>query len=258
MSDLINLKKQVKITLEKRKAPTIVTQVGVSFDISGSTQHFYGKGPGSYIQALVDRIFAIAVTFDDNGALNAWVFDSMNSQVTDIVIGNYETYVKKHILDNNAIHKWGTTNYHAVIDAINKYYNFPDEVTGVAEAVTGIFTKIKSAFSFGKKKAAVTPVVAEPVSSLPDPAYILFVTDGAPDSQTLAEAAIESTKDDRIFWQFAGIEGTSTNYEFLKRLARDYGNVSFDTISPTATTDAELYEKLISAKFVAWYSNLPK
>ena len=257
MSNLINLTKQVKITLEKRKAPKIITQVGVSFDISGSTQSFYGSGAGSYIQALVDRIFAIAVTFDDNGALNAWVFDSLNSQVADIVLSNYLTYVKKHILDNKAIHKWGTTNYHSVIEAINKYYNFPDTDSAVVEAVAGTFAKIKSAFSFGKKKAEV-PIVAEPSSTLPDPAYIIFATDGAPDSARLAEQAIAATKNDRIFWQFAGIEGTGTSYEFLKQLAATYGNVSFDTISPTDTSDSELYDKLISAKFVKWYSDLPK
>jgi UDP-N-acetylmuramoylalanine-D-glutamate ligase len=244
--DLINLTKQVKITLKKRAAPTITAQVGVSFDISGSTQSYYGTisdNNNSYIQKLVNRIFAIAVMFDDNGALNTWVFDSCNSQIDDIVESNYETYVIKNILKNNKIHKWGSTNFHSVIADINEYYNLP-ELT----VVSG-FAKLKSVFSFGK------PKIVE--STLSDPAYILFITDGESDNDDAAEAAIKKTKDDRIYWQFAGIDN-GNNYEFLKLLANKLPNVSYELISPTTTTDAELYDKLISVKFVNWYTALPK
>lgn len=249
MSDnLINLTKQVKITLEKRKAPTIITQVGVAFDISGSTQGFYTgvsrTGDDSYIQNLVDRMFAIACTFDDNEALNTWVFDSTNSQTDDIVKKNYEHYVEKNILKNSHIHKWGSTNFHDVMTAINKYYNFPDDDTPKV-------SKLKSFFGFGKKK----PETAAPAYT--DPAYILFITDGAPDSEEAAEAAIAKTSNDRIYWQFAGIDNGNA-YHFLKRLAAKYPNVSYELISPTKTSDAELYDKLISPKFVDWYTALPK
>ena len=247
---LINLTKQVKITLEKRQAPTIVTQVGVAFDISGSTSSYY-KGPkkhgkGSYIQSLVDRIFAIAVTFDDNGALNTWVFDDVNSQTDDIVEGNYEDYVENFILQNNKIHKWGSTNFHGVIAAINKYYNSTEKVVE-----TG-FAKLKSAFSKLRK-----PKEEESKDKLSDPAYILFVTDGESDDDEKAEKAIAATTGDRIFWQLVGIDN-SNSYKFLKRLAARYPNVSYELISPTTTTDAELYDKLISVKFVDWYTALPK
>jgi vWA found in TerF C terminus len=246
MSDntLINLTKQVKITLEKREAPKIVTQVGVAFDISGSTQNFYTdsnrKGANSYIQQLLNRIFAIAVTFDDNEALNTWVFDDHSTQVEDIVKENYESYVDSFILNNDKIHKWGTTNGAGVITDINKYYNFSNENLST-------FGKIKSLWS--KKQTEEV--------KLSDPAYILLITDGEFDNDHLAEAAIKVTENERIFWQLTYLSTYPNTHKLLKKLSETYLNVSYDQISPLET-DAILYDKLISKKFIDWYTTISK
>ena len=65
------LKRKVGIVLEKRQLPQVTCEVKFALDISGSMQSLYDNGT---VQALTDRLLAVASRFDDNGEMEVWTF----------------------------------------------------------------------------------------------------------------------------------------------------------------------------------------
>ncbi|QMU77868.1 VWA domain-containing protein [Streptacidiphilus sp. PB12-B1b] len=104
---------------------------------------------------------------------------------------------------------FGTTNYAAAIEAVTKHYH-------------------KS-----KSKA---------------PAFVVFQTDGEPDSRPAAERAIRSAAKLPIFWQFVGF---GNHFEFLKQLdtmeGRAVDNAGFFPVggNPAGMADQTLLNKLM-------------
>ena len=49
----------------------IPAQVGLTIDVSGSMQDLYQSG---IVQAAIERVLPVALYFDDDGTIDAWVF----------------------------------------------------------------------------------------------------------------------------------------------------------------------------------------
>jgi vWA found in TerF C terminus len=111
--------------------------------------------------------------------------------------------------EHRACGEFGTTNYAAAIEAVIKHYH-------------------KS-----KSKA---------------PAFVVFQTDGEPDSRPAAEHAIRNAAKLPIFWQFVGF---GHHFEFLRELdtmdGRTIDNAGFFPVgdSPANTPDAALLDRLM-------------
>lgn len=260
MSSLINLSKAVKINLAKVTNLTPRLQVCMADDVSGSAHGMHLSG---VIQRLFDRLFAVAYEFDDNRVLDAFAFDSGVYELEPVVESMFGNYVKKYIIPNV---QWGGTNYAPVAQAIIDHY-YPNSIANQASAaVQDVAAQAKGFFGklFGGK-AAPAPTPA-PVSTggfkpqsakvkLPDPAYVLFTTDGANFDESATLAIFEANKDKQIYWQMIGIsEYGSSKFPFLEKLAGMYPNVGFYNAGAIDTvSDDELYSKLFTPKFVAWY-----
>lgn len=268
---LIDLSKSVKINLAKVTKLKICAQVGATFDISGSAAGLYSSG---VMQRLADRLFAVAFEFDDNGSLDAWAFHTRSYELESITEKLFGNYVNKYILQAQKENLWGGTRYScAMEDIISHYYPAGQAITNVAhvaaaevkQAATGLFGKVKSLFGGKAEAPAPAPVVAPrpaftPKSAalkLPDPAYVLFVTDGDNESndERTVMALLEEHKDKQIYWQFIGISpGRSPEFTFLKKLQNQFTNVGFyDAGNVDNVTDDALYGSLFTPKFVQWY-----
>jgi vWA found in TerF C terminus len=138
---------------------------------------------------------------------------------------------------------WGSTNYAGAMELVRKHY-----------------TEEKSIF----------------------PAYVLFVTDGEPDSEAAAISQLGASKSENIFWQMVGISGNlkvrKSDFRFLDSLARRehaLDHVGFIALgaqssgqparhrlfghrTPASSTtlfsleDAALYDALVGSGYAAW------
>lgn len=112
----INLRKEQinKICLEKKHLNNLVARVVLAVDYSGSMGCMYRSGK---VQEVIEKIFPIALKFDDDGQMGVWKFSNDCDQLKDINIKNYLDYVNKEFKGN-----MGGTNYSPVIEDIcNKY-----------------------------------------------------------------------------------------------------------------------------------------
>ena len=269
-SSLINLSKAIGIVLEKKKVPNVVVQVGTALDISGSTQRMYQQG---VFQRLTDRLFALSYKFDDNQVLDSWAFHTDAYTLEPIVERMFGNYIKKYLLNNKEIQLWGGTCYLEQMLLILDHYLAPGAESTVASA--GKTSGSKSLF--GKIAKFVSDVVnkaAEPTgmdrhlfpseyaTSIEDPAYITFVTDGENDytERVDIEILLEATKNHPVFWQFIGItQGSGVAFSWLEKIAAKYPQVAFyNANNVDSVSDNELYTELLNDKFINWYTNVRK
>ncbi len=225
----INLEKRaeaVGIVLAKRnvvKAPTV--RVGAALDISGSTKQMYNKG---VIQETVDRLLAIAMKFDDNGQIDMWSFTDGFDRLQTATARDYGNYVARHILGNVEVTKWGATSYAPVIkDMVRFYFGGLDPLA--------FFGNL-----FGAKPAAA-----------PQPAMILFITDGANSDHEETAAILRECERKNVYFQMVGV-GPASEFGFIKQMAHELPNVGFVNFSSLEIPDDVIYEALISEEFCSW------
>ena len=117
--------------------------------------------------------------------------------------------------EQRACGAFGTTDYAAAIEAVVKHYR--------------------------KSKAKA-------------PAFVVFQTDGEPNSRAAAEREIRQAAKLPIFWQFVGF---GQHFEFLRELdtltGRQVDNAGFFPVGddPGAMTDAQLFDRLMG-EFPHW------
>lgn len=247
MANLIDLKKKVGIVLAKRKVPeSIMLQVGVAFDITGSMKHLYNRGT---VQTLAERLLAVALRFDDNGNLDAWSFCTGSDELPGINEANYAKYVDKELINGN-IDKWGGTNFAPVLENIDAFYFGGTKISRKeTEVSAGGLMGL-----FGKKKTVVENV-AEKTAGENDgsmPVYLMFLTDGDNFDEQYTSRLLEQLKSKNVYIEFIGI-GTEATFKFCKKMADKYGNVGFAHIKDVTTiSDDQLYETLLNEEFCEW------
>ncbi|CAM4405031.1 stress response protein SCP2 [Paenibacillus endophyticus] len=204
-------KKLVQITLEKKQLTNVVARVGIVLDITGSMQTLYKNGT---VQEVVERILAVASKFDDNGALDVWVYDTHFSRLPSVTEQDFGQYVENNILNNNAIHKFGRNNEPPVMeDVVKKYTDEEDDGT---------------------------------------PVFIIFINDGGvvkPIKKVITAASVHP-----IFWQFVGIGHSDFEVlrQLDTMEGRVVDNANFFHLDDiAAVTDEVLYDQLLN-EFPSW------
>ena len=248
MSNLIDLKKKVGIVLEKRNVKSdIMAQVGCAFDITGSMQGLYGSGA---VQALAERLLAIALRFDDNGSLDSWSFCTGSDELPAITEKNYATYVTESMINNRNITKWGSTNYAPVLKDIAGFY-FGKQISETVveeKPVAGFFGKLFS------KTTQVTTTVSSFQGGQNDgklPVYLMFITDGENFDAKETWTQLEGLKNENIYIEFVGIG--NEKFTFCREAADKFGNVGFVQIKNLEkTSDEQLYAELLNEEFCEW------
>lgn len=223
---------KVNIILAKRNITQIPpVRVGLALDISGSTQSMYNRG---VMQETVDRLLAVAMKFDDNGELDMWSFTEGFNRLDTATAADYNGYVKRAILENRRIEKWGGTAYGPVMNDMVKHYFNPSPIAEAKGMLGGLFSK---------KPAAPSGSTA--------PAMGIVVTDGANSDRYEAAKIMREAQKHNIYWQMVGV-GPDHYFSFIQEMADELPNVGFINLNSLEMTDEQLYEQVVGEEFCEW------
>lgn len=115
--NMLNLRKESLnlLCLDKKPLNGLTSRVGVILDYSGSMYNLYNNGT---VQSVLEKLFPLALQFDDNGEMELWIFSDGFYRLENIDINNYYGYVKNNIMK----YRQGGTNYAPVLkDVYSKY-----------------------------------------------------------------------------------------------------------------------------------------
>ena len=235
------------IVLEVAKAKSIdayKSKVKFVLDYSGSMKPLYDNGD---CQKLLNRIFPIAQAFDDDGAMEMYVFNHYGYKVhPDVTIENYSTYIKDNVLK----YSYGSTAYSKALQLVLNdclKENAPAESKSTGNSIANFF-------GFGKKEEH-KQVTAEL------PTYVVFITDGECDKEDkpLTQKVITEAAKHSIFFQFIGIKSLySSDFSLLTKLDKMSGrfmdNANFFEMKHSdilTIEDKKLYELLL-IEYPSW------
>lgn len=235
---LLDLTKRAAISLEKRGLGEHTARVALCLDISASMHSLYKSGK---IQALVERILALGLRFDDDGEVDVFLFGTGGHAESPVTLANHASYVPAMIARRNLE---GGTSYGAAMRLIREHY----------------FA------GYGPR--------SKPLADT-HPVYVMFVTDGAPHDRVDAEEQLRYSSFEPIFWQFMAIgrssksvdaDGTKkrglltrltdSQFNFLEKLddlpGRHLDNADFFAVTdPSNIPDDQLYD-LLMAEYPGW------
>lgn len=203
---VVNMSKTSAIDMGKHTA-----RVAFCMDYSGSMDWLYDNGT---VQRIVNRLLPIALKFDDNGELEAWMFSNEYDSLKPVTINNYENYVRK-VMRNTHINMGGTYYAPALRDIVSYY----------------------------KDKHPSTI-----------PSYVIFITDGENMDRDATNKIIRELSNYNIFIQFVGIGDENFSYlKQLDNLSgRTHDNTGFIGIYDIdKCDDNRLYTELMS-QYVDW------
>lgn len=217
--ELVSMTKSAGVTLQKRNLAEHTARVALVLDISGSMGGLYRSGA---VQKLAERILALGLHFDDNGAIDVFAFDNRAHEFGEMDLGNFRNFIKK--VESKV---GGGTSYAPIMKKIREHY--------AGGAKKGLF----------RKRSSGGPV---------EPAYVMFVTDGEPFDPREAERELQEASKEGIFWQFVAVG--AERIAFLERLddlgGREIDNAAFFGVrDPAAVPEGELYDKLM-VEYPGW------
>lgn len=222
----INLKKTVDEVVLKKGLGDQKARVGLVIDISVSMRHLFSNGT---VQAVVERLLALGVKFDDNKAIDIYTFGVKSHDLGELHENDFYQYISRNIRERDLE---GGTNYAGVMKRVVDKYKSQRE-----GGLKGFFKGLT-----GSK------------SGLLEPAYIMFLTDGDNGDKSEAEKIIREASQYPIFWQFVGIG--SSRFPFLEQLddmsGRVIDNADFFQLNDFKNIDdRELYSRLLN-EFPNW------
>lgn len=203
----LNLRKESiqSLCLEKRELNGLIARVCMVMDFSGSMEGLYENGK---VQEVIERLLPVAMQFDDNGVMEAWIFSDDSWRITDISLANYYNYIKNERLEER--YDMGGTRYAPVIQDVCKKY-----------------------------------IEEEPADI---PTLVLFITDGDNSDKDTTTRIITKASHYPIFWQFVGIGRSKFSYleELDEMEGRFIDNANFFSVNDlTNMSDTDLYNKLL-------------
>jgi hypothetical protein len=207
---LVDLYKTARVSVDKHRLGAVRAAVYLVIDHSRSMSKFFRNGS---VQALAERVLALAAHFDDDGTVPVLFFDSTARAPVDISVTDYAGSIDRI---KAAAGSMGSTNYAAAMRAIIDLH--------------------------GDR----------------GPAFVLFQTDGAPNSRREATEVLCAAARLPIFWQFVGFG--DDEFAYLRKLdelpvpaKRVVDNAGFFPAGkdPMSIPDATLYDALMS-EFPQW------
>lgn len=223
---MLDLQKQVQITLEKKNLTQLVANLVGVFDDSGSMSQLYSNGQ---VQNIAERILALASKWDPDQKVDVLKLNG-NPYVGSMAISTFDGWISRNIRANG-----GTEFAPAIREIIKRFGN--QQVTKPA----GFFGKL-----FGKPNQTTT-------GPLSVPTFVFFLTDGENADHAETERALIEASHHGIFFQFVGIG--NEDFRFLQKLdnlrGRLLDNANFFKVPTTGITDEQLYDQLLN-EFPSW------
>ena len=203
----VSLRKEIILDEVKRSNITATTaRVVFVLDHSGSMMTMYKNGT---VQDVLERIFPMAMCFDDNGELEFYWFDNLYKELEPVTCDNLEGYVQRVIMSRKD--HFGGTCYAPIMNEILNRYGKRDKMN--------------------------------------IPTFVIFITDGANSDKPAAKRVITEASRYNIFWKFVGIGNTRFDFlENLDNLTgRFIDNANFVNFSNISTiSDNMLYAQLLT------------
>lgn len=208
----ISLRKEI-IQNEAVKSQITVKTARVVFvlDHSGSMRGMYRDGT---VQDVLERIFPVAMYFDDNAEMEFYWFDSVFKELDPVNYDTIENYVQRVILSKNE--HFGGTSYAPVMqEVVNRY------------------------------------VKREPAQI---PTFIIFITDGNNSDKAATKSVLTEASHYNLFWKFVGIGSEQFEFlqrldDLKGRLIDNANFISINNIS--SITDETLYHMLLT-EYADW------
>jgi hypothetical protein len=161
--ELVSLAKKAQFGLSKHGLDGQAAKVALCLDHSGSMRQSYQSGQ---MQALAERVLALATQLDDDGAIDVFFFGTDAWYAGELQLTDYRGGIDRM----RAGKKLGLTNYAGAMSAVRHHYGMT-------------------------AKAAEFDL----------PVYVLFLTDGAPTNRTAAEQELREAAAYPVFWKFLSI-----------------------------------------------------
>jgi stress response protein SCP2 len=239
---LLSLAKKAQVTLEKKGLGTHTAKVALVLDISGSMAGLYRAGK---VQRLAEKVLALGTRFDDDGAIDVFLFGEHAHDAGEMSVDNFGRFVNDQLTRRGLE---GGTYYGKAMKMVREHY-FPQNRAGDLRRPTP--------------------------SDLP--VYVMFLTDGQTFDEDVSEKQIRAAAYEPIFWQFMGIGKSSrgvssarrgrwssfmaTDFAFLEKLdemdGRYVDNANFFSIEdPEEISDEELFE-LLMGEYPDWVRQAP-
>ncbi|TDC56534.1 VWA domain-containing protein [Actinomadura sp. KC345] len=235
---LLSKTQTAAVSLRKRGLSEHTARVGLVVDVSYSM-----KASFQQYQLLVERVLGLALRFDDDGAIDVWLFDGQTIHAEPVTLANYATYIQD-AANRYRNDIWGGTQYGQAMRRVREHY-------------------------FGSSEVRRTPLGASV------PAYVMFVTDGGTHGdvpETVEQ--VRSSSYEPLFWQIMAIGSkvdSSRPQKFRKSRGRPGGRREFELLEglddlgdrhvdnadffavkdPGKLKDEELYE-LLMTEYPGW------
>lgn len=117
----LNLKKDLVANMctvgELKGLNGIVAKVVVAMDYSGSMRTLYKNGT---VQNILNRLLPLAMNFDDDGAMEVWLFENGCNKIADMTLDNHYGYIENERIMKK--YDMGGTNYAPVMKDIYKTF----------------------------------------------------------------------------------------------------------------------------------------
>lgn len=160
---LVSLAKKAQFGLSKHGLEDARAKVALCLDHSGSMRGVYASGQ---VQALAERVLALATQLDDDGAVDVFFFGTEAWYAGEIGLADHAGGVDRL----REGHRLGQTDYAGAVRAVLDHHGLSAS-SGPADL----------------------------------PVYVLFLTDGAPTSRSAAERELRAAADSAVFWKFLSI-----------------------------------------------------
>ena len=202
----ISLRKDIVIEEAKKKNISVQNaRVVFALDHSGSMRSMYKDGT---VQEILERIFPLAMYFDDNSEMEFYWFDTTYKELEPVNCSSLDGYVEKIILSKND--HFGGTCYAPVMTEIFKRY-----------------------------------VKKDPANI---PTFVIFITDGNNSDKKATKDILTKASEYNIFWKFIGIGDEKFEFlEKLDELkGRFIDNANFISVNDIkGIKDSTLYSDLL-------------
>lgn len=212
LAQKISLRKELVIDEVKKQNISVNTaRVVFVLDHSGSMRTMYKDGT---VQDLLERIFPIAMHFDDNAEMEFYWFDSVYKELDPVNCKNIEGYVRNVILSKND--HFGGTNYAPIMtEILNRY------------------------------------VRREPSNI---PTFVIFITDGNNADKKATKDVLTEASKYNIFWKYVGIGNEKFEFlEKLDELkGRFIDNANFINVSDLGAIDDKSLYKFLLEEYGDW------
>lgn len=120
---LVHLKKKVTLAVKNAGLEGQRVRVALALDISVSMRKMFEQG---IVQEVCERLLALGVKFDDNGAVDIFLFGKDDYEVGELSEQNFFEFVEREITSHYRLE--GSTNYAGVLHRIvTKYTTEPGD-----------------------------------------------------------------------------------------------------------------------------------